>query len=30
MAGALLGGVPTAVAFTLVLDRFIDGLTGRL
>jgi multiple sugar transport system permease protein len=30
MAGALLVGVPTAFAFTLVLDRFIDGLTGRL
>ena len=29
MAGALLVGVPTALAFTLVLDRFIDGLTGR-
>jgi multiple sugar transport system permease protein len=30
MAGALLVGVPTAFAFALVLDRFIDGLTGRL
>ena len=30
MAGALLVGVPTALVFTLVLDRFIDGLTGRL
>jgi multiple sugar transport system permease protein len=29
MAGALLVGVPTAIAFTLVLDRFIHGLTGR-
>ena len=29
MAGALLVGVPTAVAFALVLDRFIHGLTGR-
>jgi multiple sugar transport system permease protein len=29
MAGALLVGVPTALAFALVLDRFIDGLTGR-
>ena len=28
MAGGLLVGVPTALAFTLVLDRFIDGLTG--
>jgi multiple sugar transport system permease protein len=30
MAGALLVGVPTALAFMLVLDRFIEGLTGRL
>jgi multiple sugar transport system permease protein len=29
MAGALLVGIPTAVAFALVLDRFIEGLTGR-
>jgi multiple sugar transport system permease protein len=29
MAGALLVGVPTAIAFALVLDRFIHGLTGR-
>jgi len=29
MAGGLLVGVPTAIAFTLVLDRFVHGLTGR-
>ena len=29
MAGALLVGIPTALAFALVLDRFIEGLTGR-
>src|SRR5438552_976242 len=29
MAGALLVGIPTAIAFALVLDRFIEGLTGR-
>jgi multiple sugar transport system permease protein len=28
MAGALLVGIPAAVAFNLVLDRFIQGLTG--
>jgi multiple sugar transport system permease protein len=28
MAGGLLVGVPTAIAFNLVLDRFIQGLTG--
>jgi multiple sugar transport system permease protein len=28
MAGALLVGVPTALVFNLVLDRFIRGLTG--
>jgi multiple sugar transport system permease protein len=28
MAGGLLVGVPAAFAFTLVLDRFIHGLTG--
>jgi alkanesulfonate monooxygenase SsuD/methylene tetrahydromethanopterin reductase-like flavin-dependent oxidoreductase (luciferase family) len=28
MAGALLVGVPAALAFTLVLDRFIQGVTG--
>jgi multiple sugar transport system permease protein len=28
MAGALLVGIPAAVAFNLVLDRFIEGLTG--
>jgi ABC-type glycerol-3-phosphate transport system permease component len=28
MAGALLVGLPAAVAFNLVLDRFIQGLTG--
>jgi multiple sugar transport system permease protein len=27
MAGALLVGIPTAIAFTLVLDRFIRGIT---
>ncbi len=29
MAGALLVGIPTAILFNLVLDRFIQGLTGR-
>jgi len=28
MAGALLVGVPTAIAFNVVLDRFVQGLTG--
>ena len=28
MAGALLVGAPAAVAFNMVLDRFIEGLTG--
>ncbi|HEV8531232.1 MAG TPA: carbohydrate ABC transporter permease [Methylomirabilota bacterium] len=28
MAGGLLVGLPTAIAFNLVLDRFIQGLTG--
>jgi len=28
MAGALLVGVPAALAFNMVLDRFIQGLTG--
>jgi multiple sugar transport system permease protein len=28
MAGALLVGVPTALVFSLVLDRFVRGLTG--
>ena len=28
MAGGLLVGVPAAIAFNLVLDRFIQGLTG--
>jgi multiple sugar transport system permease protein len=28
MAGGLLVGVPTAIAFNVVLDRFIQGLTG--
>jgi len=28
MAGALLVGVPTALVFNLVLDRFVRGLTG--
>ena len=28
MAGGLLVGVPVALLFTLVLDRFIEGLTG--
>jgi multiple sugar transport system permease protein len=28
MAGALLVGLPAALAFNLVLDRFIQGLTG--
>jgi multiple sugar transport system permease protein len=28
MAGALLTGVPAAVAFNVVLDRFVQGLTG--
>lgn len=28
MAGALLVGIPTAIAFALVLDRFIRGITG--
>ena len=28
MMGALLVGIPIAVAFNLVLDRFIEGLTG--
>jgi hypothetical protein len=28
MAGALLVGAPAALAFNLVLDRFIQGLTG--
>lgn len=28
MAGALLVGVPTAIAFYVVLDRFVEGLTG--
>jgi multiple sugar transport system permease protein len=28
MAGALLVGVPAALAFNLVLERFIQGLTG--
>ena len=28
MAGALLVGVPAALAFNMVLDRFIEGLTG--
>jgi len=27
MAGGLLVGVPTAIAFNLVLDRFIQGLS---
>jgi multiple sugar transport system permease protein len=29
MAGALMVGIPTAILFNLVLDRFIQGLTGR-
>jgi len=29
MAGALLVGIPTAIAFTLVFDRFIRGITGH-
>ncbi len=28
MAGALLVGLPAALAFNLVIDRFIQGLTG--
>jgi ABC-type maltose transport system permease subunit len=28
MAGALLVGVPMAIAFNVVLDRFVHGLTG--
>ncbi len=28
MAGALLVGLPTAIAFNVVLDRFVQGLTG--
>jgi len=28
MAGALLVGAPAAIAFNMVLDRFIEGLTG--
>jgi multiple sugar transport system permease protein len=28
MAGALLVGVPAAIAFNVVLDRFIEGVTG--
>jgi ABC-type glycerol-3-phosphate transport system permease component len=28
MAGALLVGLPTASAFQVVLDRFVQGLTG--
>jgi multiple sugar transport system permease protein len=28
MAGALLVGIPIALVFNLVLDRFIEGLTG--
>jgi len=28
MAGGLLVGVPAAIAFNLVLDRFVEGLTG--
>ena len=28
MAGALLVGVPAALVFNLVLDRFVHGLTG--
>jgi len=27
MAAALLVGIPTAIAFNLVLDRFVEGLT---
>jgi multiple sugar transport system permease protein len=28
MAGGLLVGIPAAIAFNLVIDRFIQGLTG--
>jgi ABC-type glycerol-3-phosphate transport system permease component len=28
MAGALIVGVPIAVLYSLVLDQFIEGLTG--
>jgi multiple sugar transport system permease protein len=28
MAGALLAGIPVAIAYNLFLDRFIAGVTG--